>query len=72
MFQSSKSRLRAWLKWTEDILGDPPEDARTHPHRRELRWDRTRRGGSVPPRPAYCLSPVRSITTESPGDRATH
>jgi len=62
MFQSSKSRLRAWLSWTEDILGDSPEDAQPHPHRRELRWERTRRGGSVPPRPAFCISPVRSVS----------
>jgi hypothetical protein len=59
MFQSSSKRLRAWLRWTEDILGDPPEDVQPHPHRRELRWDRERRGGSVPARPAHCISPVR-------------
>jgi hypothetical protein len=71
MFQSSSKRLRAWLKWTEDILGDPPEDARPHPHRRELRWERTRRGGSVAARPAHCISPVRPSSGTPGRDRAT-
>ncbi|HWF72951.1 MAG TPA: hypothetical protein VG186_06390 [Solirubrobacteraceae bacterium] len=30
-----------------------------HPHRRELRWVRDRRPGSVPHRRAHCISPVR-------------
>jgi hypothetical protein len=65
MFQSSASRLRAWLRWTEDILGDPLDDAQrsndnfvSHPHRRALRWEHSRRAGTVPARPAYCISPV--------------
>jgi hypothetical protein len=33
--------------------------ATPHPHRRELRWERKRRPGSLPPRPAHCISPVR-------------
>jgi hypothetical protein len=28
MFQSSSKRLRAWLSRFDDILGDPPADAR--------------------------------------------
>ncbi|MDQ6805118.1 MAG: hypothetical protein M3065_09140 [Actinomycetota bacterium] len=30
-----------------------------HPHRRELRWERKRRPGSLPHPPAHCISPVR-------------
>ena len=37
---------------------DPPVDA-PHPHRLPLRWERDRRPGSVPARPAHCISPVR-------------
>jgi len=29
-----------------------------HPHRRELRWERKRRPGSLPRPPAHCISPV--------------
>jgi hypothetical protein len=58
MFQSPAKRLRAWLSFVEDILGDPPVAA-PHPHRRPLRLERERRPGSVPARPAHCLSPVR-------------
>jgi hypothetical protein len=67
MFQSSKKRLRAWMALAEEALGAaPPADARLeprawamHPHRRRLRWQRERRGGSVPAAPAHCLCPVR-------------
>jgi hypothetical protein len=70
MFQSSKNRLRAWMALVDDVLddvlGDPPADAQpdlepwaTHPHRRPLRSERTRRAGAVPPPPAHCLCPVR-------------
>jgi hypothetical protein len=66
MFLSSVHRLRAWLELADDLLGDPPADAQpdlepweTHPHRRPLRWQRERRGGSVPAPPAYCLCPIR-------------
>ena len=75
MFQSSKKRLRAWLDVVDDMLvGDPPADAAldvpiwaTHPHRRPLRWQRARRGGSIPAAPAHCLCPVqpaRSVVVE--------
>jgi hypothetical protein len=67
MFQASADRLRTWLRWTEDILGDPPDDARgdphnflSHPHRHPLRWGRARRAGAVAARPAHCISPVRA------------
>jgi hypothetical protein len=60
MFQASKSRLRAWLERFDDILGDPPEAAPPHPHRVPLRWERDRRAGTVPARPAHCISPVRT------------
>jgi len=59
MFQSSGKRLRALLSRFEDVLGDPPAQA-PHPHRRPVRIDLERRGGSVPARPAHCLCPVRS------------
>jgi hypothetical protein len=58
MFQSSAKRLRALLSLAEDVLGDPPAEA-PHPHRRPLRFEHERRGGSVAPPPAHCLSPVR-------------
>jgi hypothetical protein len=58
--------MRAWLEFVDDFLGDPPADAHdhqepseTHPHRRRLRWERERRGGSVPATPAHCLCPIR-------------
>jgi hypothetical protein len=67
MFQSSKSRLRAWMTRFDDILADHPDEARphetdfhAHPHRQSLRWDRPRRPGSVAARPAHCISPVRA------------
>jgi hypothetical protein len=60
MFQASKTRLRTWLERFDDILGDPPEAAPPHPHRTPLRWERDRRAGTVPPRPAHCISPVRA------------
>jgi hypothetical protein len=70
MFQSSKTRLRAWLALVDDVLddvlGDPPADAQldlepwaTHPHRRPLRSTRERRAGSVARPSAHCLCPVR-------------
>ncbi|HUO71984.1 MAG TPA: hypothetical protein VMU39_14540 [Solirubrobacteraceae bacterium] len=59
MFQSSSNRWRAWLSRFEDILGDPSVDAPPHPHRLPLHWERTRRAGAVPARPAHCISPVR-------------
>jgi hypothetical protein len=36
-----------------------------HPHRRALRWERRRRPGTVPARPAHCISPVRHQPSES-------
>jgi hypothetical protein len=60
MFQSSARRLRVLLSLADDVLGDPPEPETPHPHRRPLRFEHKRRQGSVPPRPAHCLSPVRA------------
>jgi hypothetical protein len=71
MFQSSISRLHAWLGRFDDILGDPPAAAPPHPHRRELRWERDRRPGTVVPRPAHCLSPVRAGVVAREQHRAT-
>jgi hypothetical protein len=71
MFRTSFTRLRAWLE-TVDVLGDSPDDAQAleedffeHPHRRPLRWERERRTGSVQPRPAHCLCPVRPAPARS-------
>jgi len=68
MFQSVKMRIRAGLSLLDDVLGDREVVAVEHPHRRELRWERQRRGGSVPARPALCVSPVRS--RREPGRRS--
>lgn len=43
----------------DDVLGDPRLLENDHPHRIPLRWNYERRGGSVPPRAAHCISPVR-------------
>jgi hypothetical protein len=80
MFQSSKQRLRAWLDVVDEMLvGDPPVDAHaeppvwaTHPHRRALRVQRARRGGSVPTAPAHCLCPVRPLASELSGRPSRH
>jgi len=78
MFQSSAKRVRAWLQFaddilglTDDILGDGPAAAPQHPHRLPLRWDRPRRPGSVPARPAHCISPVRGRLDKGGRDRVT-
>ena len=75
MFQSSTTRLRAWLELVDDFLGEPPDDAQldlepwaAHPHRRPLRWERERRAGSVQAARADCLCPVGS--TAAAGDRS--
>jgi hypothetical protein len=54
----------------DDVLGDPPVVERDHPHRIPLGWSYERRGGSVPPRPAHCLSPVRQGARPRHRDRA--
>ena len=81
-----RKRLRAWMSRFEDVLddvlGDPPVDARhastnrstwsAHPHRKPLRPHRRRRPGSVAPAPAVCISPVarrRGVTRR--GDKAS-
>ena len=78
MFHSSVSRLRTWLRWTEDILGDPLDEAQSdfdnfidHPHRRPLRWARERRPGAVCAPPAHCISPVRRPSRITRRDHAT-
>jgi hypothetical protein len=71
MFQSSKSRLRALLDRVDDFLGDPEDVAPPHPHRTPLRWERERRPGAVPARPAHCISPVRADPRRVERDRAT-
>jgi hypothetical protein len=71
MFHSSMTRLRTWLERFDDILGDPPEAAPPHPHRSQLRWERDRRPGSVPARPAHCICPIRSGSPAGGRDLAT-
>jgi hypothetical protein len=81
MFQSSSKRLRAWLSRVDDLLADHPAEAKRqeqsrhrdpqpHPHRHPLRWDRTRRPGSLPPRPAHCISPIRTVADDAGRERA--
>lgn len=65
MFQVSKRRVRALMTMMDDLLGDPDTPPAPHPHRRPVRIERQRRPGSVAPRPAHCLSPVRP--TPGPG-----
>jgi hypothetical protein len=79
MFQSSAQRLRTWMSRFEDVLADPSEDAHdhpddllTHPHRRPLRWERTRRAGAVPARPGHCISPVRATWDVDEREPAAH
>jgi hypothetical protein len=79
MFLASANRLRTWLRWAEDVLGDSPDDAHgdhddylSHPHRRPLRWERERRAGTVAAHPAYCISPVRASTAATRRDAAAH
>jgi hypothetical protein len=65
MFQRRLRPFRGLLSLLDDVLGDDFDQAdRTdeapHPHRRSLRWQRERRPGSVAPRPAHCISPVRT------------
>ncbi len=69
MFQSSKQRILAWFDRVDDLLADHPDESGAaggcaldalahHPHRQPLRWERSRRPGAVPARPAVCVSPV--------------
>ena len=59
MFQRPSRALHALLSLVDDVLADPLDEGRPHPHRRPVRWQRERRAGSVAARPADCLSPVR-------------
>lgn len=59
MFRKHSERLNRLLSLLDDVLGDASEPAPPHPHRRALRWEPSRRNGTVPPRPAHCISPVR-------------
>jgi hypothetical protein len=63
MFRKHSERLHRLLSLLDDVLGDAPEEARPHPHRRPLAWQPVRRGGSVAARPAHCLSPIRPART---------
>ena len=66
MFHRASRPLDRLLSLLDDVLGDAFEEAAdhphaaAHPHRRPLRWERERRGGSVAPAQAHCLSPVRT------------
>jgi hypothetical protein len=84
MFRSASYALRAWwTAATADILGGdlPPSDYReddpaginveyfrSHPHRADFPSRMLRRAGSVPERPALCVSPVRH---DAPSERRT-
>jgi hypothetical protein len=74
MFRSSLNRLLDWAEGALAPGEDDCEPDETrfeadegrfdalpptpHPHRRELRWERQRRPGSLPHPPAHCISPV--------------
>jgi hypothetical protein len=63
MFRSSLNRLLDWAEGAlapdeADDFGVVDEPPPPHSHRRKLRWERERRPGSVPHRPAHCISPV--------------
>ncbi len=64
MFRVSTERFQSWLtridEALDDVLGDPRDPVHDHPHRIALRLTYERRGGSVSPRPAHCVSPVRA------------
>jgi hypothetical protein len=63
MFQASKKRLQHLLDVVDDMLVGAPEEhmeiAAPHPHARTVRLRIERRAGTVPPRPAHCLSPIQ-------------
>jgi hypothetical protein len=71
MFQASAKRFRALMTLFDDVLGDPEPPAAAHPHRRPVRIDRRRRAGSVAPRAAHCLSPVRLSPEHGRRDRVS-
>ncbi|HLI59810.1 MAG TPA: hypothetical protein VKV21_09125 [Solirubrobacteraceae bacterium] len=62
MFQASKKRLQRLLDVVDDMLVGAPEeafeDAAPHPHTRRVMLRVERRAGTVPLRPAHCLSPI--------------
>jgi len=65
MFQSSHSRIRALLGRAEEAAIEISAAVPPHPHRRPLRFERTRRAGAVPARPAHCISPVRASRAQA-------
>lgn len=81
MFRSATLRERVRvvvedvLEAVDVVLSEPAEPAAPepspHPHRRPARITRTRRGGTVAPARARCLSPVRpAAAPERRGDRS--
>lgn len=69
MFLGSKNRFRVLMTLLDDVLGDPETPSAPHPHRRPVRIERARRTGSVAPRPAHCLFPVRPRPDRGATDR---
>jgi hypothetical protein len=67
MFQRSRRPFRALLNLIDEMLSDAASEAAPHPHRRPLRWQPARRPGSVAPRPAQCISPVRTTVSHRRG-----
>ncbi len=71
MFQLTPERLHRLLELVDDVLaGDFEEEANQHPHRQPLRWQPSRRAGTVSARPALCLSPVRMSSRQRMRDGA--
>lgn len=82
MFQSTKNRFQALLSLVDEVLAAPdegfPEPSSqlpaahlTHPHRRELRWERSRRPGAPRRPPAHCITPVRVERRQAGGVRSS-
>jgi hypothetical protein len=60
MFHLTPERLNRLLTLLDDVLGDPPDEAPQHPHRKSLSWHPVRRPGTIAPGSVTCLSPVRA------------
>jgi hypothetical protein len=72
MFQLTPERLQRLLALVDEVLaGDfPEEEADNHPHRQPLRWQPSRRAGTISAAPAHCLSPVRMSSRQRMRDGA--
>jgi hypothetical protein len=70
MFHKASTPLGRLLSLIDDVLGDSVDEVAPHPHRRDLRWKRQRRPGSIPAPFEHCLTPVR-VEVRAEGRRQT-